>query len=406
MSPAAGGGLHVFLAAGEESGDRLGAALMHALKAQTGGLVRFSGVGGRHMAEEGLASLFPLGELAIMGFSAIPAALPKILRRIRQAADAAIAAHPDVVVIIDSPEFTHRVARRIRKRAPKIPIVDYVCPSIWAWRPGRARAMRRYIDHVLALLPFEPTVLRRLDGPPGSYVGHPLSERVDELRPRAEEARRRESNPPLILVMPGSRAGEIHRMQDIFGDALERVHMQIGEMEIVVPTVPHLAALVEDAVAKWSVPARVVADTGQKNVAFRRARVALTKSGTSTLELAIAGVPMVAAYRVSAIEAMIGRLLITAPSAILTNLILGENVIPEFLQEDCTADHLAEALIPLFNDTAERRRQLAAFARLDNVMEIGRLVSASDRAASIVLQLASGLNQTGREAVASGAPRA
>src|SRR6185312_5296686 len=156
--------LHVFLVAGEESGDRLGAALMRALKARTAGGVKFSGVGGRHMAEQGLASLFRLGELAIMGFAAIPARLPKIFRRIRQAADAAVAAKPDVLVIIDSPEFTHRVARRVRRQAPQIPIVDYVCPSVWAWRPGRARAMRAYIDHVLALLPFEPAVLRKLGG--------------------------------------------------------------------------------------------------------------------------------------------------------------------------------------------------------------------------------------------------
>src|SRR6185437_13336519 len=160
--------------------------------------------------------------------------------------------------------------------------------------------------------------------------------------------------------------------------------------------------LAEAAVAGWRVPARVVADPAQKNVAFRRARVALTKSGTSTLELAIAGVPMAAAYRVSAPEAMIGRLLIKAPSAILTNLILGENVVPEFIQEDCTSERLAGALIPLFGDTPERRRQLAAFGRL----EIGSLVSASDRAAAIVLQLASGLNQPRGEAVAPEAPKA
>jgi len=406
MSPAAGSGLHVFLVVGEESGDRLGAALMRALKGQTGGFVRFSGVGGRHMAAEGLASLFPLGELAIMGFAAIPMRLTKIFARIRQTAAAVVAARPDVLVIIDSPEFTHRVARRVRQRAPKIPIVDYVCPSVWAWRQGRARAMRHYIDHVLALLPFEPTVLRRLDGPPGSYVGHPLSERVNELRPNAEEARRRESNPPLVLVMPGSRAGEIHRMQAVFGDALERLSTHIGEMEVVVPAVPHLAALAEAAVATWSVPARVVSDPAQKNVAFRRARVALTKSGTSTLELAIAGVPMVAAYKVSAPEAVIARLMIKVSSAILTNLVLGENVVPEFLQEECNGERLARALIPLFSDTPERRHQLAAFARLDNIMEIGSLVSASDRAATVVLELARGFNQPAPEAVAQEAPRA
>ena len=156
---------HVFLVAGEDSGDRLGAALIAAIRRRIPG-APFSGVGGAQMAAQGVASLFPLGDLAIIGFAAIPAALPKIVTRIRQTADAVIAARPDVLVIIDSPDFTHRVARRVRARAPEIPIVDYVCPSVWAWRPGRARAMRAYVDHVLALLPFEPEAMRELGGPP------------------------------------------------------------------------------------------------------------------------------------------------------------------------------------------------------------------------------------------------
>ena len=168
------GGPHVFLVAGEESGDRLGASLIAAIKRASQG-ARFSGVGGAHMAGAGVPSLFPLGDLAIVGFSAIAASLPKILRRIRETANAVAAARPDVLVIIDSPEFTHRVARRVRAIAPWIPIVDYVCPSVWAWRPGRARAMRAYVDHVLALLPFEPAVMQRLGGPPCTFVGHPLS---------------------------------------------------------------------------------------------------------------------------------------------------------------------------------------------------------------------------------------
>ncbi|MBS0615410.1 MAG: lipid-A-disaccharide synthase, partial [Verrucomicrobia bacterium] len=171
MDPVSETPLHVFLVAGEESGDRLGGALMRALREATGGAVRFSGVGGRDMTEAGLRSLFPLGDLAIVGITSIPRRLPQLLRRIRETADAAIAAQPDVLVIIDSPEFTHRVARRVRAKAPEMLIVDYVCPSVWAWRPWRARAMRRYVDHVLALLPFEPKALRELGGPPASFVG-------------------------------------------------------------------------------------------------------------------------------------------------------------------------------------------------------------------------------------------
>ena len=375
---------HIFLVAGEESGDRLGAALISAIRGHTQGKAHFSCVGGTHMAAEGVPSLFPLGDLAIVGFSSIPARLPKLLRRIREAADAVIAAKPEVLVIIDSPEFTHRVARRVREHDPEIPIVDYVCPSVWAWRPGRARAMRTYIDHVLALLPFEPKALKDLGGPPCTFVGHPLSERLADLRPNELEARLRRADPPLVLVLPGSRTGEIRRMAPVFGSAMARVVEQYGALEAVVPAVPRLADAVTAAVAAWPIPARVTADPDEKYEAFRTARAALTKSGTSTLELALAGVPMVAAYKVSLVEAIVGRLLIHAPSAILANLILGTNVVPEFLQRDCTADRLATALVPLLGDTPDRRQQSEAFSRLDDIMEIGK-AKPSAHAASQVL---------------------
>jgi lipid-A-disaccharide synthase len=294
-----------------------------------------------------------------------------------------------VLVIVDNPEFTHRVARKVRARAPAIPIIDYVCPSVWAWRPGRARAMRSYVDHVLALLPFEPAVLQRLQGPPCTFVGHPLGEQVALLRPNAEEARRRLADPPLLLVLPGSRSGEIRRMAAIFGEAVARLAARSGPLEVVVPAVPRLAETVRAAVAGWRVPARVVTEADEKHAAYRSARAALTKSGTSTLELALAGVPMAAAYKVPLLEEVVGRLLITAHSAILANLILGENVVPEFLQRDCTAEKLSNALLPLLADTAQRRHQIDAFALLDGLMEISK-AAPSDRAAGVVLDYAAG----------------
>jgi lipid-A-disaccharide synthase len=375
---------HIFLVAGEESGDRLGASLIKALK-QRAPAVRFSGVGGAHMADEGVVSPFPLGDLAIIGFSAILGSLPKILRRIREAADAVVAAKPDVLVIIDSPEFTHRVARRVRKIAPHIPIVDYVCPSVWAWRPGRARAMRAYVDHVLALLPFEPAAMKRLGGPPTTFVGHPLSERIGALRPNAEEARRRLSDPPVLLVLPGSRSGEIRRLAAVFGEAVALVAQRVGALEVVVPSIPRLADAVKVATGTWPVPVRIVTSPEDKDAAFRIARAALSKSGTSTLELALAGVPMAAAYKVSFPEEMIGRAFINVKSFILANLVLGDNVVPEFLQRWCTPQNLAGALQPLMADTPERRRQIEAFARLDGIMAIGSAVP-SDRAAEVILQ--------------------
>jgi lipid-A-disaccharide synthase len=395
---------HIFLVAGEESGDRLGSSLIAAMKLCVPS-ARFSGVGGAHMAAAGVVSPFPLGDLAIIGFSAIIGSLPKILRRIRQAADAVVAAKPDVLVIIDSPEFTHRVARRVRKIAPHIPIVDYVCPSVWAWRPGRARAMRTYVDHVLALLPFEPAAMQRLGGPPTTFVGHPLSERIDALRPNAEEAHRRISDPPVLLVLPGSRSGEIRRLAGVFGQAVGLLAQHTGPLDVVVPAIPRLEPAVKAATASWPVPVRVVTSLEDKDAAFRIARAALSKSGTSTLELALAGVPMAAAYRVSFLEEMIGRAFIRVKSYILANLVLGENVVPEFLQHFCNPENLANALAPLVTDTPERRRQTEAFAGLDRIMAIGTAYP-SERAADVILSYLPALNQVRTEGVAATQPRA
>jgi lipid-A-disaccharide synthase len=379
----------VFLVAGEESGDRLGAALMRALRERTGGQVRFVGVGGREMAAEGVASLYPIADLPIIGFSAIPRRLPKILRLMRLTVKAVVAKRPHVLVVIDSPGFTQRIARRVRAADPTIAIVQYVSPSVWAWRPGRARAMRAYIDHVLALLPFEPAVHQRLGGPACTYVGHPLVEQVRNLRPNFEEARRRLAAPPVLLVLPGSRAGEIERLLGVFSDAVALVRDRLGSLEVVVATVPHLVDPVRTAMARWPLRARIVVESADKQAAFRTATVALAKSGTVTLELALAGVPMIAAYKVTALEYLaVGRgILKRLPSIILTNLLLGENVVPELLQHNCTAEKLAAALLPLFGDTPERRRQVEAFSRLDAIMEVGSSVPAM-RAADVVLAAA------------------
>lgn len=379
--------LDVFLVAAEESGDRLGAALIRALRDRTGGAARFSGVGGREMAAEGVASLYSIDDFSIIGFSAIPRRIPKIWSLMRFTARAVLDRRPDVLVVIDSPGFTRGIARRVRTADPTIPIVEYVSPSVWAWRPGRARVMRAYIDHILALLPFEPEVHRRLGGPPCTYVGHPLAEEVSKLRPNAAEAERRLAAPPVLLVLPGSRVGEVQRLLSVFAETVMLVRDRLGPLEVVVPTVPYLVAPIAQATAQWPVRPRIVVETAEKQAAFRIARAALAKSGTVTLELALAGVPTVGAYRVSWLEAVVGRRLIKVSSVILANLVLGENVVPEFIQETCTAENLAAALVPLFGETAERRRQVEAFSRLDAIMEIGSHAPAA-RAAEIVIDAA------------------
>jgi len=380
--------LKVFIVAGEESGDRLGGGLVQALRRHADRPLEFQGIGGHAMATQGVASLFPIDDLAIVGFSAIPRRLPAILRCIRVAADQVVAARPDVLVIIDSPDFTHRVARRVRAAAPDIAIVDYVSPSVWAWRPGRARAMRAYVDHVLALLPFEPAAHERLGGPPCSYVGHPLSEQVAELRPSAAEALRRDTDPPVVLLLPGSRSGEVARHLAVFGAAAARLADRLGPLELVLPTVPHLADRVRAQTATWAVPPRIVVEQADKWAAFRVARAALAASGTVTLELAVAGIPTVVAYKVSLLTELIYRVAVRVPTIVLANLVLGENVMPEITQRQATPDRLAQALAELIGETAARRRQLDAFARLDAVMEIGSL-RPSEAAADIVVRVAS-----------------
>ncbi|MGA3308437.1 MAG: lipid-A-disaccharide synthase [Xanthobacteraceae bacterium] len=393
--------ISIYIVAAEESGDALGAALARALMAHCGGVLKLSGVGGRAMAAIGIASPFPIGELSIFGATAIPRRLPTILRRIRETADAVVAERPDALVIIDSPDFTHRVARRVRQRAPSIPILDYVSPSVWAWRPRRARAMRAYVDCVLAILPFEPAAHVRLGGPPCLYVGHPLIERIAELRPNADEASRRRADPPLVLVLPGSRSSEIRRLLAIFGAAIARVAVRIGAMELVLPTVPHLVPQVRAGTAGWAVKPRIVVEPAEKWAAFRTARAALAASGTVTLELALSGVPTIAAYRLPLIEEIILRLMTLQErphSVILANLVIGENVIPEFLQRNCAPQRLADALIPLISDTPQRLRQTEAFRRLDQIMAFGSAPSA--KAAAMVLDIA----RRGRRGLAAADP--
>jgi lipid-A-disaccharide synthase len=382
--------LRLFLVAGEHSGDALGGPLMAALNARCKGRVHYLGVGGEQMEHEGLASQFPLSDVAVMGPLSILPRLPRIIARVRRTAAAAVAAEPDAVVIIDAPEFTHPIAKRIRKRAPSIPIIDYVSPSVWAWRPGRARKMRRYVDHVLALLPFEPDVHRRLGGPACTYVGHPLIERLDRLRdldpwPLADSLQL-DPNRLVLVVLPGSRTSEVGRLMQPFGATMELLRRRGLDPQVIVPVVPGVRALVERGLQSWPVRPHLVEGETDKFRAFKLAHAALAASGTVTLELALAATPMVVAYRVDGIAARL-RFLLKVQSVVLANLVLGENAFPEYLQEDCTPENLAGALELLLKDTPERRAQTAALARIPERMALDG-GTPSDVAADIVLHYA------------------
>lgn len=369
-------GPRIFLIAGEASGDRLGAALMRALKARRPDAT-FLGVGGVEMTRVGLASLFPMTDIAVMGLLPVIARLPGLVARIGETARAVIEARPDCLVIIDAPDFTHRVARRVRRARPDIPIVDYVSPTVWAWRPGRARRMRAYVDCVLALLPFEPAAHARLGGPPCVYVGHPLVEEMDRLTPAPGEGR------PLLLVLPGSRRAEIERMTPLYGETLTRLLQDHPDIDVAVPVAPQMLEPLLAGFRDWPVAPRLLTQ-GEKHAAFRTARAALVTSGVATLELALAGAPMAVAYKVSPVEGLL-RFLVTAPSIVLPNLVIGENAVPEFLQEAATPGALAAALAPLLTDTPARDAQLAAFAQVRaRLTEAGSNPSA--RAADVVLE--------------------
>ena len=378
--------LSVFLIAGEPSGDALGAGLMRAL-ARRVGRVRFSGVGGAAMEAAGLTSLLALSEISVMGVLPVLRRLPQLVAAIGKVARAVIAAQPDVLVIIDSPDFTHRVARRVRRARPNLPIVNYVSPSVWAWRPGRARRMRFYIDHVLALLSFEPAEYERLGGPDCTYIGHPLIEQIAALRPSADELQLREMGPSTLLVMPGSRESEIRRLMPIFGRVVEHMN-EAHPLQFVTPTLPHLEHVVRAEARSWAVEPRIISATSDKYAAMRRARAALVASGSATLELALAGVPMVVAYRVSLIEELVARLMLRIDKIALPNLILGKHAVPERVQGDCSAGHLAEALRPLLADGVERAAQLAAFEELVVLMKVDARQPPSDNAAESIERIA------------------
>jgi lipid-A-disaccharide synthase len=388
-------GIQIFMVAGEPSGDQLGGKLIGAIKRSVSVPVSFNGVGGEAMESEGCNSLFPLSDVSIMGPVAILAQLPKLVRRVYQTVDAIIAANPDVLVIIDSPEFTHPIAKRVRERNPEIPIIDYVSPSVWAWRSGRAGRMRHYVNHILALLPFEPGVHKKLGGPPCTYVGHPLIERLDWIKNlKPDELTNKlglKRGRKILTVLPGSRRTEVTRLMEPFGATLKKIIEDTGDVEVIVPIVPSVRHLVEEGVKSWPVKPHLVEGERAKFQAFRASDAALAASGTVTLELALSATPMVVAYRVELIIWLAHKFVLftrdpsNIPSIVLPNLVLGKNAFPEFIEDRCTPENLSAALLPLLKGGQERDKQIAA---LKGIVKIMRPANSqpSDMAAKIVLE--------------------
>lgn len=360
--------MKVFLLAGEVSGDRLGGALMAGLK-ELRDDIEFYGIGGEQMQAHGLTSLFPMEELSIMGLAEV---LPKyfhLKRRIRETADEILRLKPDVVITIDAPDFSLRVAK-LMKEASNIRTVHYVAPSVWAWRPKRAAKMAKVIDHVLALLPFEPPYMTA-HGMECDFVGHPVTTEVQATDAEAADFRARFGigDAPLILALPGSRRGEVTRLADRFGEALAQVVAERPDAKIVLPCAAPVAQLVRDLTANWAVqpilldPSETTA--ADKRAAFIAADIALAASGTVSLELAAAQTPMVIAYDFNKITWAIMRRMALIDTFTLVNLVSETRAIPEFLGPECRPELIAPAMLSVLNDpTAQRSAMDVTMERL------------------------------------------
>ncbi|WP_372572843.1 lipid-A-disaccharide synthase [Ruegeria jejuensis] len=349
--------MRVFILAGEPSGDRLGGALMQGLR-QLVPDVEFDGIGGPMMTGQGLQSRFPMSELSVMGLTEV---LPKFLhlkRRIAETAQAVLEMKPDVLITIDSPDFSLRVAKLVKAQST-IRTVHYVAPSVWAWRPGRADKMAKVIDHVLALLPFEPPYMERA-GMECDFVGHPVA--ADPVASAEEIAALRTDlelgDAPVLLALPGSRRGEIERLAPVFGAALVAFLKDRPEMRVVVPAVPHVVELVQAQTADWPGNPVILDPRGldsdaaamRKRASFAMADLALAASGTVSLELAAQNTPMVIAYKLSWLTQKIAERMVKLDTVTLVNLVSESRVVPECLGLDCTPENVAAALATLQAD--------------------------------------------------------
>jgi lipid-A-disaccharide synthase len=362
----------VYLTAGEPSGDQLGANLMQALKEATGGTVRFAGIGGARMQAEGLETLFPMSELALMGLEVVPK-LPKLLARIRQTAADIRARKPDALVTIDAQGFSKRVGLKL-KGAP-FPIVQYVAPTVWAWKPWRARTVATYLTHLLTIFPFEARFFDR-HGLANTFVGHLAAEQAGRTAHGA--ALRRElgipADAPVICTLPGSRRGEVRRHLPVIGQTVALLKARLPNLVCVAPTVPNVADTVEAASKGWAVPVHVLREPAAKYDAFAASSVALAASGTVTTETAFAGLPTVVLYRLNPVAAELLRYVLKTKwirFASAVNLVVDREVLPEFLQEKCKPALLAEAVLRLHSDAAARAEQLAGIAEAVQLLSVG-----------------------------------
>jgi lipid-A-disaccharide synthase len=380
-----GEGLHIYVISGEPSGDVIGGRLIEALTAAVGPGLRVSGVGGPEMEAAGLKSLFAYGELAIMGLFEVLPSVPRLLRRMRLVADDIERLKPDVIVTIDSPGFVFGVIRRLRSR--DCPRVHYVAPTIWAWRAGRVGKFRKHFDHLLALFPFEPPLFDAA-GLTSTFVGHPVAEGGVDAGDGVAFRARHDIAPDamLLCVLPGSRRGEVSRLEPIAREALARVMPDHLGVNLVIPAAENVRPLIEKAVASWPWPVTVVDGASERYDAFAAADLALATSGTVTLELSWAGVPTIVMYRLPWLTGEILRRMVRVRYASIVNIVADREVLPEFLQPRCRPDLIADAIRELLSDPKRRAEIGAEAGRISRDLEPGG-ERPSARAARAVLDI-------------------
>jgi len=362
--------IRCYIIAGETSGEQLGAGLMEALKEQTGGNIRFHGIGGKAMQQAGLESLFPMQELSVMGFAEIVPHILRLKRRIRETVADIRAKEPDVVVSIDSPGFVFRVVRQLREQGYAASrFVHYVAPTVWAYKPERAAKTAKLFDALLTLFSFEPPYFTR-EGLPTYWCGHPAAWKPLPAR--------QASTVPTLCLFPGSRRGELKHMLPLYRQILETLRQDFPALALLMPLPAHLHASTQQAVANWPYPVEIV-DSSTRDAALARADAALCKSGTISLEVALAGVPGIITYKANPISIWLAKRMVKIPYAGLPNILLRRPVMPEFLQPTAAdISRMASALSALLKKSDEATQQTEAFTELRQLLlpETGRSPSA------------------------------
>jgi lipid-A-disaccharide synthase len=373
--------LKLYFVVGEESGDILGSGLLDTF-AKKGVQVEPVGLGGTRMQERGLSSLFDIADISVMGFSGVIIQLPRLLKRIRQTVADVLDKKPDVLVLIDSPDFSYRVAKAVRKKNSSIKIIKYVAPSVWAWRPGRASKIKPYIDHILAVLPFEPKIMKDLDGPDCTYVGHPLASHIPDI----DRSIRETISPiPKLVVLPGSRRSEITRLLPVIGQTLDVLKSRGNVLSIVLPAVPRLEEEIRKSAETWAYPVNIVTGDAARKAAFTEADLALSASGTVTLELATYKLPTIAIYKLDAIASVVLRRLVIGWAASLPNLIADYPVIPERFNEYVKPGYIARLIEQLLVNGPARQTQLDGFDIV--IQRLRQETPSQERAADKIIEV-------------------